>query len=158
MKKIFIALLLCATSVVTWADVTYNFGNGSTWTVKCPGSSVDNATGVVISVAKAGDLAALRSARLIYDANGNDDGWEWNNKPEKKYTIQHILQKDVVVSGTLNEADMNYIYAGGERKWTFCTAKTLDLSNVITSATFDNIKTGWASYAIVITIAQLLVS
>ena len=58
MKKIFIALLLCATSVVTWADVTYNFGTGSTWTVKCTDSNVESATGVVINVAKAGDLAA----------------------------------------------------------------------------------------------------
>lgn len=147
MKKIFIALLLCAVSMCTWADVTYNFGSGSTWTVKCSGNSLNNVTGVVINVATAGDLAALRSARLVYNAYGNDDGWPWDNKPKKEYTIQHILQKDVVVSGTLNEADMNCIYAGGDRAWTFCTAKTLNLSDVSTSTSFDDIKSGWKKYA-----------
>ena len=146
-KKIFIALLLCAVSMCTWADVTYNFGNGSTWTVKCSGQSLNNVTGVVINVATAGDLAALRSNRLIYDAYGNDDGWPWNNKPEKQYSIQHVIQKDVVVSGTLNEADMNCIYAGGDRQWTFCTANTLDLSGVSTSVSFDNIASGWKKFA-----------
>ena len=148
MKKIFIALMLSATSVVTWADVTYNFGTGSTWTVKCPGNSLKKVTGVVINVAEPGDLAALRSANLIYDTNGNPV--DHNNKPEEKYNLnQQVYQKDVVVSGTLSEADMNCIYADGKQQWTFCTAKTLDLSGVNTTATsiFDNIKSGWESLA-----------
>ena len=148
MKKIFIALLLCATSVVTWADVTYNFGTGSTWTVKCTDSNVESATGVVINVAKAGDLAALRSANEVYDNNGNPV--DYNNKPEDKYNQKkQVFKKDVVVSGNLSEADMNCIYGGATYQWSFCTAKTLDLSGVNTTATsiFDDIVSGWASFA-----------
>ena len=132
----------------TWADVTYNFGSGSTWTVKCSGKSLNNVTGVVINVAKAGDLAALRNANLIYDTDGNPV--DYNNKPEEKYNLKkQVFQKDVVVSGTLSEADMNCLYAEGKQQWTFCTAKTLDLSGVNTTATsiFDNISSGWKSLA-----------
>ena len=133
----------------TWADVTYNFGNGSTWTVKCSGKSLNNVTGVVINVATAGDLAALKNSHKVYDSNGNPDSYwnsDWNNKPAIVYTLQHVIKNDVVVSGTLSEADMNFLYGGGERNWSFCTAKTLDLSNVSTSASFDNIKSGWKKF------------
>lgn len=133
----------------TWADVTYNFGSGSTWTVKCSGKSLNNVTGVVIKVATAGDLAALKNSHNVYDSYGNPDSYwnsNWNNKPAIVYTLQHVIKNDVVVSGTLSEADMNFLYGGGERNWSFCTAKTLDLSNVSTSASFDNIKSGWKKF------------
>ena len=151
MKKIFIALLLSAAGSSAWADVTYNFGSGSTWTVKCNGKNVDKATGLVVKVAKAGDLIGLKNSHLMYDANGNPDSYwsnDWNNKPNKEYTLQHVMQKDVVISGSLSEADLDCLYGGGEQNWTFCTAKTLNLTGISTSITnIDDIKSAWGQYA-----------
>lgn len=131
--------MLGATSVSTWADVNYNFGSGSTWTVKCSGSDLNSATGVVINVAKAGDLAAISSS--IVDAWGN------GGDKSKGYSFQHIYQKSAVVKGNLSASDMAVIYGNGTQEKTFCTCSSLNLSGVTTSSSFDNIKNGWAKFA-----------
>lgn len=133
--------MLCVASVSSFADVTYNFGAGSTWTVKCSGTDLNSATGVVINVAKAGDLAGISSA--IADAWGN------GGDSSKKYTFKHIYRKSAVVKGSLSDSDMNVVYGNGEQKQTFCCCSSLDLSAVNTSATnvLNSISSGWATYS-----------
>ena len=111
MKKIFIALLLCAVSMCTWAA---SFGqHGSTWTV-----------------GYSDDIDLYIDVKHMNDWNSLDLKWEGN------FNVNHGTRKRIVIVGVITTDFLKKIVSNPDGAYgqCFAAAKSLDMSG----ATYDN--------------------
>lgn len=133
MKRFVLMLLVAAFNVCAWAidDVVLNFGTGSTWTINYSGG--DAVTGVTIDVATPGDLYTIKGD-MAYDNNAT-------------YNMWHVEGKTVVITGTLNDNDVEVLTVNEGPRWVaYAKASVLNLTGATLPDDAENkIKTAWNS-------------